>query len=536
MTTHAQQAIEDAGLPDLASSAAAGDVTAVVEQLAAGCNVDERCSDGMTALMLAAAFGHRDVLSTLLDRGATVDLAREDGVTALSLAAFFGRHPIVRELVIRGANVAVIGRHRAALEAWAESHGLIDETDPSLETVILEEHQPREIEPQPEQNLVSPFAAPVLLAEAQPAAQSNSVYQFDCYADEQRAVSPASVWAPDYEEVSCGRIGNSASAELLVSAEPSGSHFAPVDISEEFTFLNLEAQSDFQPLDDWEALAGLVLDPVGDPAAAPESDPVMDDDDEVTAELPSISEAEALSEEASITEDPADRPETMSAPAVAEFFSRETYPGPELEFVKVASRAPALDESIVLPSEAYSISKLEFVRAASCAPVLGESTALPSQTYPTPEPEFVRAAKRARVLDESIVLPGEASFATVPLFQGATRSYSPGVEFVTKLSNWRRIGIPVFLMILAGVGAAWVEIRYATARNIFKSFNEVQAKQTTAPAPQPAYVIPASTKRASAAPLAVSTLANPKSAPVGTAVSDKQTRNQSQRQPTGLPL
>ena len=62
-------------------------------------------SDGKTALMLAAFYGHTDVVQVLLRAGAGGDLSArvgslntqsKDGSTALLNAAFRGHHTIVR--------------------------------------------------------------------------------------------------------------------------------------------------------------------------------------------------------------------------------------------------------------------------------------------------------------------------------------------------------------------------------------------------------------------------------------------------------
>lgn len=85
---------------------------ASVEYLARKMNmkVDMRCSEGRTAMMLAAAEGHEDVVKLLLAVGAEVGARSTNGGTALMWAACRGRVGVVETLVEEGVNIE--GRDR----------------------------------------------------------------------------------------------------------------------------------------------------------------------------------------------------------------------------------------------------------------------------------------------------------------------------------------------------------------------------------------------------------------------------------------
>jgi ankyrin repeat protein len=66
---------------------------------AAGIGVDNRNPFG-TALVAAAARGHRQTVKVLLERGAYIDyLCQKDGWTALNLPAGYGHKAVVKLLI-----------------------------------------------------------------------------------------------------------------------------------------------------------------------------------------------------------------------------------------------------------------------------------------------------------------------------------------------------------------------------------------------------------------------------------------------------
>src|SRR6267143_696693 len=72
-----------------------GDVAEVQVVLSGDVDVNATTPHGTTPLMSAAAFGHLEIVRALLKRGAALNQKRSDGFTALALAAFFGEQPTI---------------------------------------------------------------------------------------------------------------------------------------------------------------------------------------------------------------------------------------------------------------------------------------------------------------------------------------------------------------------------------------------------------------------------------------------------------
>ena len=115
----------------LLTAARRGDTVAVRRALAAGAGVDvPDATDGQTALMRAASFGHAEAVNALLASGATATRAAVTGETALHLASERGHADVVRLLLQAGALVDAVGGGweetslEAALRGWQENlHG-----------------------------------------------------------------------------------------------------------------------------------------------------------------------------------------------------------------------------------------------------------------------------------------------------------------------------------------------------------------------------------------------------------------------------
>jgi len=88
--------------PRLADEAACGDFVAVSRYLRAGDDVNEKNQLGGSSLIVAAQYGHFEVVQTLLrDRKIDVNLQDNSGETALMKAASEGHKKIVKTLVKR---------------------------------------------------------------------------------------------------------------------------------------------------------------------------------------------------------------------------------------------------------------------------------------------------------------------------------------------------------------------------------------------------------------------------------------------------
>ncbi|MEE2844319.1 MAG: ankyrin repeat domain-containing protein, partial [Planctomycetota bacterium] len=83
-----------------------GDDELVGQLLEQGADPEQR-QDTMTALTVAAIWGHPQVATALLDAGVDVNAQNEDGGTALHGAVFFGRVDVVRVLMDYQVDVTI---------------------------------------------------------------------------------------------------------------------------------------------------------------------------------------------------------------------------------------------------------------------------------------------------------------------------------------------------------------------------------------------------------------------------------------------
>ena len=96
--------MKKANAPDLWDSARHGRLKDVTAALEAGQSVNAKNGNGMTALMLASLYGHKDIVGALLEKEADVAASNLDGNTALHMAAFVARPGIVEMLLKKGAS------------------------------------------------------------------------------------------------------------------------------------------------------------------------------------------------------------------------------------------------------------------------------------------------------------------------------------------------------------------------------------------------------------------------------------------------
>jgi hypothetical protein len=94
--------------PDISihDAAKAGNIEAVKQHLAAGSNIELRCTAcGGAVLGHAASGGHKEIVELLIAESADVNAKSDDGRTPLHFAATSGHKEIVELLISKGANV-----------------------------------------------------------------------------------------------------------------------------------------------------------------------------------------------------------------------------------------------------------------------------------------------------------------------------------------------------------------------------------------------------------------------------------------------
>lgn len=101
---------------DLILYAERGDDDAVLRLLKDGADIEARDTEGQTALMRAAASGHKAVAARLIGWGADIDASRADGCTPIDLA-FRGGHDALALVMLR----RTARRHSSDLRAEAET-------------------------------------------------------------------------------------------------------------------------------------------------------------------------------------------------------------------------------------------------------------------------------------------------------------------------------------------------------------------------------------------------------------------------------
>ena len=81
-----------------------GNIKAVKRFLADGTNVNVKNDDGLTPLINAAGFGHKEIAELLIAEGADVN-AQCDGISPLHSSVWRGDKEITELLIAKGANV-----------------------------------------------------------------------------------------------------------------------------------------------------------------------------------------------------------------------------------------------------------------------------------------------------------------------------------------------------------------------------------------------------------------------------------------------
>ena len=86
-------------------AAAAGDIEAVKQHLAAGTDVNVKDEDGWIPLHYATANDHKELAELLIAKGANVNAKSDEGGTPLHYAAIKGHKELAELLIANGADV-----------------------------------------------------------------------------------------------------------------------------------------------------------------------------------------------------------------------------------------------------------------------------------------------------------------------------------------------------------------------------------------------------------------------------------------------
>ena len=98
-----------------------GNTQGVIEAIKSGANVNAEYNRDLTALILAAVFGHTEIVKALIQAGADINAKDNLGSTALMEAVGGGHTEIVKALIKAGADDLTDNEGKTALICAAES-------------------------------------------------------------------------------------------------------------------------------------------------------------------------------------------------------------------------------------------------------------------------------------------------------------------------------------------------------------------------------------------------------------------------------
>ncbi len=121
---------EPVSAPDtsLMDAAVKGNAGVVRQHIAAGTDLNQRNSEGATALIAAASLGQNETAILLIEGGADLEVRNNEGSTALHTAAFLCRMEIVKALLAKGADKDA--RNNAGSTAFDSVAGPFDDVKP----------------------------------------------------------------------------------------------------------------------------------------------------------------------------------------------------------------------------------------------------------------------------------------------------------------------------------------------------------------------------------------------------------------------
>ncbi|XP_008782015.2 ankyrin repeat domain-containing protein 2A [Phoenix dactylifera] len=128
-----QQPTPSEATPDqvqaLLEAARYDDIEDVVSLYSMGVSLNSKDSQGRTALHMASANGHLDIVEYLISNGADVNAANSEKNTPLHWACLNGHIEVVKTLIQNGASLSVLNSHERTPMDEAVSTGKMEVVD-----------------------------------------------------------------------------------------------------------------------------------------------------------------------------------------------------------------------------------------------------------------------------------------------------------------------------------------------------------------------------------------------------------------------
>ncbi|KAL6966599.1 hypothetical protein U1Q18_032381 [Sarracenia purpurea var. burkii] len=105
------------------------DIEDVISLASCGISLDSKDSQWRTALHMASANGHLDIVDYLIRNGADVNASNVEKNTPLHWACLNGHIEVVKNLILAGASVSVLNSHERTPMDEAVSRGKMDVID-----------------------------------------------------------------------------------------------------------------------------------------------------------------------------------------------------------------------------------------------------------------------------------------------------------------------------------------------------------------------------------------------------------------------
>ncbi|XP_031124482.1 ankyrin repeat-containing protein P16F5.05c isoform X4 [Ipomoea triloba] len=113
----------------LLEAARYNDIEDIMSLVSSGISLNSKDSQGRTALHMASANGHCDIVDYLIRNEVDVNASNEEKNTPLHWACLNGHVEVVKSLILAGANVSALNSHERTPMDEAVSGGKVDVID-----------------------------------------------------------------------------------------------------------------------------------------------------------------------------------------------------------------------------------------------------------------------------------------------------------------------------------------------------------------------------------------------------------------------